>query len=58
MLAPYRNLTELQRVVSTNVIGAFATIQAFYPLLEVTADLITQSPSKLEALCAEYPRGA
>ncbi len=25
----------MERVVSTNVFGAFATIQAFYPLLKV-----------------------
>ncbi len=30
-----RDPAELQRVVGTNVFGAFATVQAFYPLLKV-----------------------
>ncbi len=30
-----RDPAELERVVGTNVFGAFATIQAFYPLLKV-----------------------
>ena len=32
----------MERVVSTNVFGAFATIQAFYPLLKV---LLTPDPN-------------
>ena len=30
-----REVSTLQYVVGTNVFGAFATIQAFYPLLKV-----------------------
>ena len=30
-----RDPAEMERVVGTNVFGAFATIQAFYPLLKV-----------------------
>ena len=30
-----RDPAEMERVVATNVFGAFATIQAFYPLLKV-----------------------
>ena len=30
-----REQAELERVVGTNVFGAFATIKAFYPLLKV-----------------------
>ena len=51
--ASARDPAELERVVNTNVFGAFATIQAFYPLLKVRCISISiVHPSRRDRRCS------
>jgi len=52
---PGRDPADLERIVSTNVFGAFATVQAFYLLLKVRRSRVTSMQQKC-SICIPGPR--